>query len=392
MASGDAIPAPRRDSPIGVFLQCTNLGGMERVAYSLFDRLAARGFDLRIATPRPWGLGEPLVKRVDAGAEAFDYRGKFGWRSFRHFHQRTKVVGENCDCLWVIGTCASCLAAARMTGRPALLSHHYAHFENRASWLRWMGFYLAFGAGLDGITYPTEFTRNEAIKIAPWLEPKTHVVRNGFDVHYFGEEQRLAARRAARAELQIPPDAFLVGNGGWLIRSKRFDVFLKTARHVLNQIPNALFHICGGGPEETHLRELARQSGIASQVHFAGWVKNMTPYYQAWDVQLFNTDFDALGCTPLEAASHGCLCVASCTYGGLWEFIKDGRTGFIIEQHDEFRLADAIARLARNPGLALQIRQRAARLLQRKFNHESALKFYENYFQAHTADRRQTAS
>ena len=122
-----------------------------------------------------------------------------------------------------------------------------------------------------------------------------HVVRNGFDVHYVDETQRIEARQAARRELGMPLDAFVKGNGGWLIQRKRFDVFLQTARQVLRQIPHAIFYICGGGPEEQRLRQLAQDLGIAHKVHFTGWVQDLTRYYQAWDALLFNTDFDALG-------------------------------------------------------------------------------------------------
>lgn len=368
--------------PVAALLQCTNLGGMEKVAYSLFEQLQSRGFKLKIASARIWGPGKPRVLQIDPEAQAFSYQGKFGWRSFPAFRRHAQTVGQSSEKVWVIGNCASCLVAARLTGQKVLFSHHYHHFENRTSRLRWTAFYLTFGAGLDAITYPTDFTRNEALRIAPWLKSKMHVVRNGFDVHYTTEEKRLVDQRAARAELKLPSDTFLIGNGGWLIKRKRFDVFLRTAQEVSRRLPQARFQICGGGPEENNLKNLARELGIADKVHFQGWVQDMTPYYRAWDVLLFNTDFDALGCTPLEAASHGCLAVASCHYGGLPEFIEDGQTGFILNQHDPVKLAGAIIRLAHDPGLALEIRQRAITLLEQKFSNEAALKFYENYFRS----------
>jgi len=292
-----------------------------------------------------------------------------------------RALGKECERVWVIGTCASCLSAARLTGRKVLLSHHYHHFENAASRLRWTAFYLAFGPGLDAITYPTEFTRNEALLIAPWLKAKFHVVRNGFKVHYTTEEKRLDQRRKARQTLGLPPDAFVVGNAGWLIPRKRFDVFINTAQLVSRQVPRAHFCICGGGQEESRLRALAVELGIADRVHFQGWVEDVSTYYRAWDALLFNSDLDTLPCSPMEAASHGCVCVASCLYGGLSEFLKDGQTGFLFGQHDFEKLAGALILLARNPSLGLCMRQRAAALLELEFNQESAMKFYEDYFQ-----------
>jgi len=367
---------------VAALLQCTNLGGMEKVAYSLFEQLQARGFTIKIATARVWGPGAPRVQAVDPAVKAFDYRGKFGWRSFPAFQRHVRAICQAGETVWVIGTCASCLAAARLTGKRMLLSHHYHHFEGRTSRLRWTAFYLAAGFRLDAITYPTEFTRNEAYRIAPWLKSKMHVVRNGFDVHYVNEEKRLADKQAARVALRMPPDGFLVGNGGWLIPRKRFDVFLRTAQLVSRRLPDARFYICGGGPEEAKLRKLAGDLGITDRVYFPGWVQDMTPYYRAWDVQLFNTDFDALGNIPLEAAAHGCLCVASCTYGGLSEFIKNGLTGYLLAQHDPEKLAAAIFQLASRPTQALEIREHAITLLKQEFSNEKALAFYEKHFRA----------
>jgi glycosyltransferase involved in cell wall biosynthesis len=389
MEASTKTPGRKLANTAVAFLQCTNLGGMEKVAYSLFERLQSHGFKVKVVTARTWGPGKPIVQRIDPEAQAFNYAGKFGWRTFPAFNRHAQIVSRPSKKVWVIGNCVSCLVAAHLTGKKILMSHHYYHLGSWMARLRWTAFYLIFGFGLDVITYPTEFTRNEARRIAPWLQSKMRIVRNGFDVHYTTEEKRLADRQAARAALGMPPDALLVGNGGWLIQSKRFDVFLKTAQKITRQIPDARFYICGGGPEENNLKNLARELGIADKVHFQGWVQDMTPYYRAWDMVLFNSDFEALGCTPLEAASHGGLCVASCQYGGLSEFIKNGQTGFLFDRHEPDKLAEAIIKLALDPALALEIRQRAIRRLEQEFSNESALKFYEEYFAANS-DRLRT--
>ena len=370
----------KRSASVTVLLQCTNLGGMEKVAYNLLDKLRSRNITFRICSPRPWGHGRDRVLAADSDAQAFDYRGKYGWRSFKSFRGHTLKQCRGVDKVWVIGTCASCLRAAHRSGLKTILSHHYYHFGSCWSRIKWTAFYLIFGAGLDTITYPTEFTRSEAVRIAPWLRHKMKVVRNGFDVHYTTDARRLELRRKARAVLGIPESAFVVGNGGWLIPHKRFDIFLHTAQKLARCIPSAAFYICGDGPEAQRLRHLARDLGISERVHFTGWLQDLTPYYQAWDAVLFNSDFEALGGIPLEAASHGCSCVASCRYGGLSEFLKDGDTGFFMEEHNPARLANALWLLARDSSLARGMRQRAAAALESEFNEHRALKFYENYF------------
>ena len=103
-------PATARISsvPVGVLLQCTNLGGMEKVAYSLFDQLQARGFHFKISSPRPWGPGRNRVLAADAAAAAHNYQGKFGWRSFFAFLSPPSTLAQcqTSEQLWVIGNCA----------------------------------------------------------------------------------------------------------------------------------------------------------------------------------------------------------------------------------------------------------------------------------------------
>jgi glycosyltransferase involved in cell wall biosynthesis len=98
-------------------------------------------------------------------------------------------------------------------------------------------------------------------------------------------------------------------NAGWLIPRKRFDIFLKTAAEVKKRLPESYFVICGNGLLEDKLKKLADDLCLTGSIRFTGWVEDLTPYYQSSDVLLFNSDYDAFGCTPLEAAGHGCIVV-----------------------------------------------------------------------------------
>src|SRR5690606_30878970 len=112
------------------------------------------------------------------------------------------------------------------------------------------------------VVYPTEFTRAEAIAIAPWLEPRATVIRNGVEPCRLEEAQLTARRQQARRRLGLPEKALVVGNGGWFVPRKRFDVFLEVAARVHARRPDSIFLLCGGGPEEAGLRQQARALGL----------------------------------------------------------------------------------------------------------------------------------
>ena len=83
-----------------------------------------------------------------------------------------------------------------------------------------------------------------------------------------------------------------------------------------------------------------------------GWLKGLDDFYKSLNVMLFNSDWDAMGRTPLEAMSHGVPTVASVLNGGLGEMISDKSMGFFINTHDIDKMSSEIIRIAQNPETA----------------------------------------
>ena len=138
----------------------------------------------------------------------------------------------------------------------------------------------------------------------------------------------------------MPASAPLIGNAGWLIPRKRFDVFLRTAAELLAVRPDAHFVVAGDGGERKPLMELVGTLGIAHRIAWTGWLGDLAPFYAGIDVLLFNSDWDAFPTTPVEAMSHGLPVVASLEHGGLGE-ILDATTGWLLDRHDPKALAAA---------------------------------------------------
>lgn len=362
-------------------LQCTNLGGMEQVAYRLMERLSTSGgLEFAVLTPRPFGAGKSRLRAVDSYAADSPHRGRFGWRDAPKFKEQVEARAKSCSHIWISGTSVASLRAVRDLSQPKVLSHHYHHFENRWSGVKWRAFYEGFARNIDAITYPTRFTRDEAIRIAPWIAERAVVVPNGVQCLWRDQQDRIALRNAARKRLGVPEDAFVIGNAGWLIQRKRFDIFLSTAKKVLTSLPSARFVVCGGGPLEAELKSQARALGIENSVTFTGWVADLSDQYHSWDVMLFNSDFDTLPCGPLEAAAHGCIVVASLRYGGLSEFIHHNVNGFLLEDHDVSTLAQTVLALASDEALTARCLAALQTSLRSDYSVAAGSTFYSEYF------------
>jgi glycosyltransferase involved in cell wall biosynthesis len=233
-----------------------------------------------------------------------------------------------------------------------LLAMHFYHTGAKPMW-QWRVIYRVAQRCFNAITYPSDYVREEACAIYPPIRNMAWTVRNPLDREPI---VTVAHRKILRDRLQLGPDVLIIGNAGWLLPLKRFDIFLRVAARVSVQLPNAQFVIAGDGPERESLRSLARQLGIDQKVHWLGWQKDMRTFYPGLDVLLFNSDWDAFPTTPLEAMSFGVPVIASVLNGGLREVITDDRYGILLQDHDIDRLANATMAAATSDGRAMGLR------------------------------------
>lgn len=244
------------------------------------------------------------------------------------------------DRLWLVGHNFGSQLAAGLSGCPAYLSIHYHHSE-RPIWL-WRFFYGIAKYCVRRIHFVSQYIFNEVQALFP-NKKQTVCFPN-----VFPSPPPLLPREQARALLHLPVDAFVVGNAGWLIPRKAFDVFLETAALVLKQIPEAYFVIAGDGEERAALVRQAERLRIRDSVLFLGWQQDLLPFYSSVDVILFNSHFDCFPTTPLEAMARNIPVVCSLAHGGLSEALRHGRDGFLIDHHDTEALATEIVHLYRD--------------------------------------------
>jgi glycosyltransferase involved in cell wall biosynthesis len=87
-------------------------------------------------------------------------------------------------------------------------------------------------------------------------------------------------------------------------------------------------------------------------VRWLGWQEDLRNFYLALDLLIFNSDWDALGRTPIEALAFGTPLVASVEHGGIGEVINHDRYGYLTSKHDIDWLSARAWELLANPALA----------------------------------------
>jgi glycosyltransferase involved in cell wall biosynthesis len=335
-------------------MQCTNLGGMEQSALRQMQGLRARGHTFRVVSVNP--LGE-LRQRLDAAgisAVGIPFEGRLGWRSHLRLRNAIRTAMPS-DAVMMTGPSLSGILALGRSGMERrVLTVHYHHTGVKPRWT-WKALYGLVERRFHAVTFPSDYIRREAEAIYPPLARLSHTV------HYplpLAELPSAEQKRAARATFNLSLDAPVVGNAGWLTVRKRFDIFLRVAQKVKQKVTAAQFLIAGDGEERERLQTLARELGIADSVRWLGWQVDMIPFYHAVSVLLFNSDWDAMGLTPLEALTHGVPAVASVAHGGLGEVLTPDRYPLLMDGHDVIRLTDAVVDLIETPTWAAEVASR----------------------------------
>jgi len=328
---------------------------MEQSTYTLMRELHTRGYEFTVVALHPLGEGKKILDGMGVPAVGNPYWGKFGLLS--HHLYRREVKRHRPDLVLVTGpSMGNCWAASTFQHIPKVLTVHYYHGTSGWDRSRWQGFYRIFGRFFDKIIFNSDFLREEAGSIFPPLQSRSQTIPLPIPIPSIVTEKE---RTQARMALGLGQKTQVIGNAGWLIEKKRFDVLLRVAAGLTQNHDNLEVVIAGSGKLEGALRTLAEELGIAPRVRWLGWQTDLTNFYRSLDILLFNSEADSVGLTPLEAMAYGIPVVASVCYGGgLGETLRHQGNGFLLPTHDGMRLAgycDALLKdqdLARRIGLA----------------------------------------
>jgi glycosyltransferase involved in cell wall biosynthesis len=104
---------------------------------------------------------------------------------------------------------------------------------------------------------------------------------------------------------------------------------LRALRLLHRTRPGVRLVVVGTGPLEQHLRQEARELGLAESVLFLGMRDDVPDLLPGFDVFGLTSRFEGLPIALLEALAAGLPAVAT-TVGGVPEVITDGREGLLV--------------------------------------------------------------
>lgn len=163
-----------------------------------------------------------------------------------------------------------------------------------------------------------------------------------FALAFTEEERAKNASRFGKREGEI-----------WLVTISRLvhKNAVDTVIRAMSRMPSEVVFVVGGmGPDETMLRELAHECGVADRVRFLGHVdqKELPSLLSVCDIFTRPSRSEGLGISFIEAMAAGLPIVAT-RVGGIQDFLTDGKTGWAVDVEAPEQIVDAVRHILSNP-------------------------------------------
>jgi glycosyltransferase involved in cell wall biosynthesis len=249
---------------------------------------------------------------------------------------------------------------------------------------------------LDACVAITEMQRAMMTQLTSLDPRKIAVVPYGIDAQRF--RPGAIAREAARAALDIPPDAFVVGIVGGFDPGKGQRELLEALRLAAESdaaLRARLFGLFVGErptDDRAYVADLhARRDALPfrERVRLRGFLDDPREAYAAMDVFVLASHGETFGMVLQEALAMGVPSVAT-DAGGVPEIVTHERTGLLVPPRDAAAIAAAIVRLWRDPGLRSRLSNAARSFVLEAYDFDRQYRAFESALVA-ARDRRCTA-
>ena len=370
------------------------LGGGERVAMHVALRLDRDCFDSFICATRSGPVAATDDERVaraalEDGGVPLLALGRSGtpdlaaWAPFLRMLRRERIdvlhahmFGSN---LW--GT-----LIGRLMRVPVIVAHEHGWAAEETTPLRRRLDRHVIARGSHAFVAVSDETRRRMIEIGGMRPDDVVFIPNGIPPASGG------AVGDVRAELGIEPSAPVIGTVAVLRPEKDLSTLIRSAALLRSGFPGLRVLIAGGGPERTRLEALVDELDLGETVIWLGFRSDVSAVLTALDVAAFSSTSEGSPLAVMEAMEAARPIVAT-RVGGISDLVDDGVHGFLVPPGDHAALADAIARVLREPAVAAQMGVRARERRRREFDVDVMVarveKLYEHAFARSARGRRE---
>jgi len=232
----------------------------------------------------------------------------------------------------------------------------------------------------DRVIAVSELVKDEIVnKLKVTEDSKCVVVPLGFELGRFLECEK--RRGAFRKELNVGPDALLVGIVGRLVPIKNHTMFLGVAKNIIDKKinPGIKFVIIGDGECAGDLKKQVQKHGLENGVLFTGWRQDLASVYADLDVIALTSLNEGTPVSIIEA----CACakpVIATDVGGVRDIVAQGENGYLAASNDVEDFSNKLADLLCDEGTRARFGSRGRELVRTKYSKERLVKDIESLY------------
>ncbi len=357
-------------------LHSLETGGLEKGTATLVNNMKPEMFESSICCLAGFGPSLKLIKKEEI--KIFDMKTGDSHEPFLFLRLAKLFKEQRIDILHAKGWPAlfDGVLGARIAGIPVVIySEHgkniddFYEIKKRRVWTRRL-----LAPLIDRIVTVSEELKRGLVEVTGLNGKRIVCIHNGVefpDIYVENEEKR--------KELGIGQGDILVGTVGRLDPVKNFDIFIRSAKEILDEFPMVKFLLIGDGPIREDLRLLVSELGLSKNIILSGERNDVAELLKVMDIFVLPSKSEGLSNTILEAMSAG-LPVIATNVGGNPELVIDGTTGVLIQPDDVSVLAAAIIDLLRDDEKRKKMGDAGFVKAKKEFSIEKMVRSYEELY------------
>lgn len=259
-------------------------------------------------------------------------RHKYYYLRSQAFSQRMDAELSGYDCAFVHSM--ACIPFSNLN-MPHYIVVHSCKYENLVAREKWPRDFFAKLFYRSVYSHKNLLTVSDSARID--MLQKLRAKPNFIETIYNGFDFNSLVARAENGKTEGVPEKFIMA-AGRPDRTKRFDILIKA--YAKTQRTHKLV-IFGEGRKLKVLKKLSESLGVADDVIFWGYCKNLLPYFKQASAYVLSSDIEGLPTVVVESLALGTPVVAT-DAGGVNELLSGRLNEWVVPRGDIDALAAKI--------------------------------------------------
>jgi glycosyltransferase involved in cell wall biosynthesis len=362
-------------------IDTTGPGGAETVFIDLATRLPKDKYrSVVVIRGKGWVYDELCRRGVTP--VLLDAKGSFNWRYLLAL--RKVIRQESVDLIQshLLGSNVYSALVGLLAGKPVITTFHGSVDISKQERFMVLKFGL-INIGASRIVAVSDSLRHEIVNRSPLRAEKTDIIYNGIDIAAFERKKS----DALRLQFGWGKEDFIIGSLGNIRPAKAYDVLLRAAASIDNQIQTCRFVIAGqceskGKPGRLYeeLLELREALNLQDHVKFIGFVDDPADFLSKVDLFLLSSTSEGFSISTIQAMASS-LPVIVTRSGGPEEIVTHQKDGWLVEKDDPAAMAEAISMLSIDQEQCTRLSENAKITVERRFGLSAMLGAYQKLYE-----------